>query len=79
MKHKRIEHGHLVTACKNFKIGKCIYGNERWWFKHKKDYETEDKKHIESKDFENNKDFLKIFEMMKKKTSRITDIEKHNH
>ena len=54
----------LITACKNFKNGKCIYGNERCWFKHEKDDENKDKEHIESKDFENNEVVQKIFKMM---------------
>ena len=53
-------HGQLVSACKNFKNGKCTYGKERCWFKHEKDDGNRDEEHIESKDFENHEVAQKI-------------------
>ena len=78
LKHRKMNHEDKVPACKNFKAGNCVFGNEKCYFKHEKD-ETM-KEHINDikEKFENDEVVQKIFKMMEKRTKRITDIEKTN-
>ena len=64
LKHRKMNHEDKVPACKNFKAGNCVFGNEH-------------KNNIKEK-FENDEVVQKIFKMMEKMTKRITDIEKTN-
>ena len=77
LKHRKINHENTVPACKKLKSGKCPYGSEKCFFKHKKDETVKEQDNEINDKFENNEVVQKIFKMMETMTKRITDIEKN--
>ena len=89
LNHKKMLHEQVVPACRNYSNGKCIYTNDKCWFKHGDQHTNENddkaKENIENEEIGNKNENVdkeviqKLLKMMEKFTHQITEMKDKNN